>query len=49
MALADFDINADGEDQGFDGTNDQVQTFQLRTQPPNGVRSWRLQVFDEAE
>lgn len=46
MALADFDINADGGDQGFDGTNSQALSFTLRTNPPNGITSWRLETWD---
>jgi hypothetical protein len=45
-ALADFDINGDGGDRGFDATASQVLTFTLRTQPPHGIRRWTLQVFD---
>lgn len=46
MGLADFDINADGADQGFDGTNSQSLSFTLRASPPNGISRWLLQVWN---
>lgn len=44
-SLADFDINADGDDQGYDATNAEVLTIRLRNSI-FGVRSWVLQTFD---
>jgi hypothetical protein len=45
MSLADFDINSDGDDQGYEADALDVLSFRLRTNPPNGIRRWVLQVW----
>src|SRR5262245_57709075 len=46
--LALFDINLDGGDQGYDAEAGAELSFTLRLQPPHGIRTWELQVFDAA-
>jgi hypothetical protein len=48
MASALFDINADGEDQGYEGSSGEVLELQLRQQPPIGVNTVVFQVFSAA-
>ena len=46
MTNALFDINGDGNDQGFTGSNGQAVAFKLRDDPAPGVTSVLYQVFD---
>jgi hypothetical protein len=46
MASALFDINSDGDDQGYEATHLEVLTLRLRQQPPIGVTTVQWQVFD---
>ena len=46
MTNALFDINGDGNDQGFTGSNGQAVAFKLRDDPAPGVTSVLFQVFD---
>jgi hypothetical protein len=46
MASALFDINSDGQDQGYEASNAEVLTLRLRQQPPIGVTTVAFQVFD---
>jgi hypothetical protein len=41
-----FDVNADGLNQGFNGSSGQALTFTLRS--PSNIRSWVLQTYDAA-
>jgi hypothetical protein len=45
MASAKFSINADTDDQGFDGTVGQVLTLRLKPLPVSGVSTVLFQVF----
>ncbi len=48
MVNALFDINGDGQDQGFTGAASQALVFKLRDDPAPGVSRVQFQVFDSA-